>query len=775
MIIGVVVDIKNNQCNRLFDYHVKESLENFIKVGQRVFVPFGRQKLMGFIVEIKSDESKTRSLKDIIELIDYEPVLSEELIELGKELAKNYYSFLIDEYQMMLPKAFKATYPKIVEFSSDAELSKELEAYLNGKNEAPLLNMDNFLDEIALLKKQGKASITNLFRSMEKPKTEKYVVILDETKAKTLKQKEILSYLIEAGSRSQLSFLINDMAYSRSTLNTLEKNGAIKFEDEEVFRNISFNQIDENKKILNHSQQSAFDEIKKHFDNYQEILLHGVCGSGKTEVYLDVIEEVVKNGQEAIILVPEISLTPQIVSRFKARFKDLVAIIHSRLSSGEKFDEWRRIKNGQAKIVVGARSALFVPMSNLGVIIMDEEQEGSYVQDTNPKYDSHFVASFRAKYHNIPVILGSATPSVNTYYKAKSGKIKLLEIKNRVTNIPLPKANVVDMRAELKQGNKSVLSTELKSALKETLKNNEQAVLLINRRGYSTFVMCRSCGEEIKCPHCDVTLTYHKYNDSLICHYCGYQVSTPKVCPKCESPYIRFVGDGTQKVEEEITKLLPEARLIRMDSDSIKGKNSHNDLIQSFLNHEADILLGTQVVAKGLDFPLVSLVGIVNADLGLKYPFYDALEKSYDLIEQASGRAGRKDTASNIIIQTYDPENETIVSASVHDYNSFYNQEIRRRKLMNNPPFKDVIELVISSTDLSQALSESHKASELIKLKEPNAIVLGPTKYYIFKMKDRYHYQIIIKLDDNKTLEVLDYLNERFQSLKDVYLSITRM
>ncbi len=774
MVVSVALDISNNQCNRLFDYEVTKNLEPFVKIGVRVFVPFGSRSILGFVVKIIDETTYDKPLKSIKELIDFEPVLSDELIELGLKMSEYYFSFLSLNYLMMIPSSLKVSYPKVLKVLDESKLSDELLKKINNRKEVPLSQLDEFLTEIGHLKKINAVSITNLFKENGKALTKRYVYLADMSLGKTNKQREILSYLFELNDKVLFTSLVNDMGYSASVLNTLNKNGAIIIKDEEVYRSVNYNKINNQKIVLNTYQEDAFKQISN-CDKYEEFLLHGVCGSGKTEVYLNLIEKVIKDNKTALMLVPEISLSSQISSRFKARFGDMVAILHSRLSAGEKFDEWRRIKRGEAKIVIGARSALFAPLVNLGIIIMDEEQETSYIQDSNPRYDSHFVARFRARYHKIPLVFGSATPSVETYYNALNDKIKLLEIPIRANNTKQNKSLVIDMRQELRENNKSVLSRALQFELKKTLSNNEQAILLINRRGYSTFVMCRSCGKEIKCPHCDVSLTYHRYNNSLVCHYCGHQTPSPSLCPTCQSPYIRFVGDGTQKVEEELKYLYPEARVLRMDSDTTKGKNGHNEIIASFQEHEADILLGTQVVAKGLDFPLVSLVGVVNADLGLKIPYYDAYEKSFDLLEQSSGRAGRKDTTSTVIIQSYSPDNEVIQTASCHDYKSFYQSEIKRRRLMKAPPFNSVIELVVSSKDISQASNEAISIVNLLKIKLPTATILGPVKNCIFKIKDRYHYQITLKVKNGDSLDVLSYLNERYQVFKDIYLSIRRM
>lgn len=773
MIVSVILDVKNRQCNKAFDYIVPKSLEDLIQIGCRVFVPFGNRKLMGFVVGICDENKSEYELKEIFELIDYEPILSEELINLGKELSEYYFSFLIEDYLMMIPNALKAEYKKFLYKHCD-DLPKEVLDIFKNRNKAPLIDFVNLQKNIDELIKEKKLSISIEFKEKLSIKTKKIVSLLDINKCSSKKQKDIALYLQETKIPVEEKYLTNDMGYSISILKTMERNGAITISDVEVYREVDVREVSNKRVVLNDEQQNAYNIISQSFNKFDQFLIHGVCGSGKTEIYMNLIEKVIENGKQAIMLVPEISLTPQMASRFKARFSDNVAIIHSGLSFGEKYDEWRRIKRKEANIVVGARSALFVPMDNIGIIIMDEEQEESYIQDSNPKYDSHFVALKRATYHQCPLVLGSATPSVLTYYNALNGDIKLITLNKRANNKPLPKSYIANMIYEFKGGNRSVFSKALKDSLNHTLKNNEQAVLLINRRGYSTFVMCRSCGMTINCPHCDVSLTYHSFNNQLICHYCGYRISNVASCPNCSSPYIRFVGDGTQKVEEEINKLYPEAKVIRMDSDTTSRKNGHTEIIKAFEEREADILLGTQVVAKGLDFPGVSLVGIVNADLGLKMPFYDSYEKTYNLLEQASGRAGRKDTDGRVIIQTYNPDEYPIKAACVHNYQMFYENEIKLRKAASNPPFMDYVNIVISSLNKEKAYNEALTIVDIIKNQVTNAKVLGPTENYIFKIRDRYNYQITVKIAKEDSLGILSYINERYQSIKDVFISITR-
>lgn len=773
MICSVILDIKNNQLNREFDYKIPDFFIDSITPGVRVLVPFGARKLRGFVVDVKDDNNDVSyKMKEVLEVLDVEPVISSELLKLGHELSEYYFSFLIENYLMMIPSSLKASYNKLVDFTNYDNSIDSINLIKKDRNLVYINEFKDYIKEINILKKKKLIDIIIDIKDKGKAKYQNMIHLLDITKAKTLKQQEILNYLSESNEDVELKLLTSDMGYSKSIIDTLIKNGALSLIKKEVYREGLYTKVDDKKIILNEEQENAYNIIKssKGFDEY---LIKGVCGSGKTEIYLNLIENVINQGKTAIMLVPEISLTPQMASRFKARFNDLVSIMHSQLSEGERYDQWRLLKQKKTRIVVGPRSALFAPIDDIGIIIMDEEQSDSYIQDNNPRYDAHFVAKKRALYHNCPLVYGSATPLVKTNYEALNNKIKLITLNKRANQKPLPISYIVDMRQELIRGNRSVLSLSLKQELINTINRNEQAVLLINRRGYSTFVMCRSCGEEIKCPHCDVSLTYHKNSERLKCHYCGYQEFVPNICPKCKSPYIKYVGDGTQKIEEELHNILPEAIVIRMDSDSTTTKNSFDEIINKFSNHEADILLGTQVVAKGLDFPCVSLVGIVNADLGLKMPFYGAYEKTYGLLEQASGRAGRKDIDGCVIIQTYNPDNIAIKSAALHNYDMFYLNELETRKMALTPPFSNLIQVIVSSEDKNKAYLEIINVKKMI-LSQTTAQVLGPVNYYIFKVKDRYQYELTIKLQD-EDISILNIINQRFQSLKDCYISIKRM
>jgi primosomal protein N' (replication factor Y) len=471
-----------------------------------------------------------------------------------------------------------------------------------------------------------------------------------------------------------------------------------------------------------------------------------VTGSGKTEVYLQSIQRVLQDGKEAIVLVPEISLTPQMVNRFKGRFGDQVAVMHSGLSAGEKYDEWRKIQRKEVKVVVGARSAIFAPFENLGIVIIDEEHETSYKQEENPRYHARDVAIERAGKYKCPVVLGSATPSLESFARAHKGVYQLLSLPKRMNNQSLPSVEIVDMREELREGNRSMFSRVLLDKIKDRLEKKEQIVLFLNKRGHSSFVMCRDCGYVINCPHCDISLTYHRFNQQMKCHYCGYEASVPNTCPECESEHIRYFGTGTQKVEEELAKVLPEAKVIRMDVDTTSRKGSHEKLLDQFQEGHADILLGTQMIAKGLDFPNITLVGVLSADTMLHLPDFRSSEKTFQLLTQVSGRAGRHELEGEVIIQTYTPEHYSVELAGEQDYDKFYEREMMVRKIHRYPPFYYISLVTVSHEELMMAVSVTEKITQYIQSRlSAESIVLGPVASPIPRINNRYRYQCLIK------------------------------
>lgn len=695
MVVGVLVELSNKNIDKVFDYNVPSYLIDKIKVGIRVEVPFGKQTLDGFVLEIK--DSSELELKDIISIKDSDIVLNSELLELGKSMKNEYLSTLISCYQVMLPKALKAK--------------------INGKN---LLKFDTFyrLNDINITEIKFNDS-----------------------------QRKIIDLCLEKELVSR-SELVN---ISLSSLNTLLKKDILIEEKKEHYR-LSYSGDVLEKKILTNDQQSVVDEVNN--SNDLVYLLHGVTGSGKTEVYMELIEEQLKLGKTSIVLVPEISLTPQMVSRFQERFGSNIAALHSALSDGEKYDEWRRIARGEASIVIGARSAIFAPLNNIGIIIVDEEHSDSYKQsDSNPRYHAIDIAISRAKYHKCKVILGSATPRLESYARAEKGIYHLLKLLNRVNGKELPKVSIVDLNKEMKTSS-GHFSNTLINAINNRLNKNQQIILLLNRRGYSSFITCKNCGNTIKCPNCDITLTYHKSSNTLRCHYCGYGEKKLDKCPECHEESINDLGCGTEKIEEELKKIV-NARILRMDYDTTSRKGAHEEMIKSFKNHEYDILLGTQIVAKGLDFSNVTLVGVINADTGLNIPDFRSSENTFSLLSQVAGRAGRSGLAGEVIIQTFNPDHYAIKYTKNHDYLSFYKYEMNIRKTLKYPPYYYLTFIRISGKDMDYVSNEANKIKRSLARNLLNTTILGPTTCTVFKVNNIFRFGIILKYKKEEELKYL--------------------
>lgn len=715
MIIGVLVELSNKNIDRVFDYSVPDCFLDKIKLGIRVKVPFGKMELEGFVVEIKG--SSDVEVKDILDVIDDEAILNSELLELGKKMQEDTLSTLISCYQIMLPKALKAKNGQVInkKFDTYYYLNKDIVCY--GKLSA------------------SQEKIINL--CMEK----EYVL-----------RKELVDI-------------------SLSSLNSLIKKNILLEKKLEHYR-LSYNEKIEPKKELTNDQRSVVDEVLAN-TGYFPYLLFGVTGSGKTEVYMELIEDALNKGKTSIVLVPEISLTPQMVLRFQKRFGDNIAAIHSALSDGEKYDEWRRIVKGEAKIVIGARSAIFAPLNNIGMIIIDEEHSDSYKQDdSNPRYNAKDIALLRGKYHNCPVIMGSATPSLEVFARAKKGVFKLLELPNRINGKSLPHINIVDMN-EMISKTKGHFSPVLLEAISARLLKNEQIILLLNRRGYSSFVTCKNCGYTFKCPNCDITLTYHKSSRTLRCHYCGYGTKVYDTCPECHEKSINDLGVGTEKVEEELNKLFPESRILRMDFDTTSRKGMHEKMIKAFKNHEYDILLGTQIVSKGLDFDNVTLVGVINADTSLNIPDFRSSETTFSLLAQVAGRAGRSDKEGEVIIQTFNPEHYAIQYTKKHDYLGFYNREMSIRRELKYPPYYYICYVKISGKDNKYIYEESLKITKLFHNKLINMIILGPSPCTIFKLNNIYRYGIILKYKKDEDLrEVLNKVIEHYKDNRNIKIDV---
>ena len=689
----VIINSEALEIDRPFTYKVPEEFNNEIKIGQIVKVPFGKgnKTSEGFILNLKNDDNIKFKTKNIAAILVKDPVIDEDDINLIEFLREKTLCKYIDAFRLLIP----------VGIMKGAKAKKKRVIVLKNEDLSNIKNPDGY--------------------------------------------KKIIEFFKTNSGKYTKSELINEHSISQYKLNKLIENEVLSIEEESVFRYNDRVYNKDSAKTLTIEQENIIREYINSDDKM--FLLKGVTGSGKTEVYMKLVERVLLEGKSAIILVPEIALTPQMIERFKGRFGVNVALFHSKLSDGERFDEWFRVKEGKAKVIVGARSAIFLPAKNLGLIIIDEEHENTYKSEQNPKYQTKEVAEYLSELKGCKVILGSATPSIETYYRALTGEMKLLELNSRVDNKPMPPMKVIDMRNELKGGNKSLFSRELFIAIQERLKRKEQIILFLNRRGFSTFVSCRSCGYVFKCDECDISMTYHK-NGLLICHYCGKTKREPRECPKCHSKYVKFFGAGTQRVEEEVKKYFNNVRILRMDVDTTRDKHSYERIYNTFKNGEADILIGTQMVSKGLDFKNVTLVGILAADMSINIPDYRAAERTFQIITQEAGRAGRGDKQGEVLIQTYTPQHYSLQYAVNYDYEGFYEKEFTVRAMMKYPPFGKL--LLINGTSKKEELLKNfmHKITMMIKPLVESCLdieILGPIPCMISKVKENYRWQIVIK------------------------------
>lgn len=719
MYAKVLTEIGAKNVDKTFLYRIPSNLESSVSKGKRVKIPFGNRYLEGFVIGITSSLEENIKVKDILEVIDEKAILNEELLLLGKYIADKTLCSLITAYQTMLPKALKANIK---------------------------INM--------------------------KPIKEKYLLLN--------KNKDIDSYLKNCSYKSQVEIL-NKLKEEKevkidkltSSINTLIKKDLIYLEYRDKYR-YEYNKNTLDKKVtLNEEQENAVNIVSNNFNSAITYLLYGVTGSGKTEVYLSLIEKVINNGKSAIMLVPEISLTPQIISRFKARFGDDVAVLHSALSDGERYDEYRKIMEDKVHIVVGARSAIFAPLKNIGIIIIDEEHVQTYKQDTSPRYHARDVAIWRSNYYKCPLILGSATPSLESYARALKNIYYLLELKQRANKRDLPNITVVDMKKEYAKKN-MIFSDALKNNINKCLDLKEQVILLLNRRGYSSIITCKDCGHVFKCPNCDISLTYHKTSNILRCHYCGYATNFPSNCPNCKQKNLKDFGLGTERLEEEINHLFPQARVVRMDLDTTSKKGGHEKIIDDFANYKYDILVGTQMIAKGLDFPLVTLVGVINADMSLNIPDFRSSERTFQLLCQVSGRAGRASKEGNVIVQAINNEHYSIKHAMKHDYLGFYQEEMNIRKILKYSPYYYITLIKIMAKDYTKGMNEAIKiASYLKKELSKETIVLGPSPANVLKINNIYNFQCIIKYrKDDNLIKTLKFIDNKYIIEKDINISI---
>ncbi len=759
----VIVDVPTYHVDRPFDYAIPMEWANVIEEGSRVKVPFGPRNVLGFVVGLKNDtDVPINKLKPIAHILDIEPVLTKEMLSLAKWLKNETICYEIDALQVMLPSALRAKYEKIVNWQDDQAIIPEEARAIFGKRRQANFKEFEKVGLLPLLKQlieERLVTIENVVKQQGNVKEVRMVKITDDVHkldvamqeaARAAKQRLLIEWMREhLGEVLKPQQIYEETGVSSAVLQSVTEKGAACFIQEEVYRDPFTKDVARTHSLrLTEEQDSALKAIKKSVEEpaATTFLLHGITGSGKTEVYLQGIQKVLDEGKEAIMLVPEISLTPQMTERFRSRFGEMVAVMHSGLSVGEKYDEWRKIQQGKVKVVVGARSAIFAPFTNLGLIILDEEHESTYKQEDSPRYHAREVAIWRSNYYKCPVILGSATPALESFARAKKGVYTLLTLKQRAMSQALPTVYVADMREELQKGNRSMFSEQLVEGIRVRLERKEQMVLFLNRRGYSSFVLCRDCGTVVQCPNCDISLTYHRTTEKLKCHYCGYEEHVPQICPQCQSEHIRYFGTGTQKVEEEIYKLFPEARVLRMDVDTTKHKGAHEEILQAFGEGQADVLLGTQMIAKGLDFPNITLVGVLSADTSLHLPDYRAAERTFQLLTQVSGRAGRHEKPGEVIIQTYTPEHYAIELAKTQDYEPFYEREMFLRRRSGYPPYYFVALVQVSHEDVLMAAEYAGRASDWLRGNLSNQIaIIGPTTASISRLQNRYRYQCLIK------------------------------
>lgn len=720
---NIIVDISHEKLDKTFQYRVPAHLKQSICIGMQVFIPFGSRKITGYVIELTDDaEYDPDKIKEIAGLVDKSIPIESQMIALAAWMRKNYGGTMNHALKTVIPIKAK---------KQPAELKRV---------------------RLSLHPIEAENQLAEYQRSHSTAKARLLMELLEHTE---LRWEDVTRRL----------------KVSAGTVKAMEEAGVLKVIRERKYRNpVPHHENDGYHLVLNSEQQAAVNEITAGYDTGvpKTWLLKGVTGSGKTEVYMELIAHAAKRGKQAIVLIPEIALTYQTVMRFYSRFGDRVSIMNSRLSAGERYDQFERAKKGEIDIMIGPRSALFTPFLNLGLIIIDEEHETSYKSETLTRYHARETAIERAKMTGACVVLGSATPSVESYYRAQNGEFRLIEMKRRVKEKPLPDCEVVDLREELKKGNRSILSSRLTELIHERLTKGQQVMLFINRRGLSGFVSCRACGHVIKCPHCDVSLSQHS-NGRMVCHYCGYEEVEPKLCPKCGSSYISGFKAGTQKIELVVKSRFPQARVLRMDADTTKSKEGHEQILSAFANQEADILIGTQMIVKGHDFPNVTLVGVLAADLSLHVGDYHAAERTFQLLTQAAGRAGRGECRGEVVIQTYDPEHYSIQTACKQDYEAFYRQELQYRKLLSYPPVWNLLVILCASLDEQAAAGCAKQLAGQIDVfagrkKDVKLRLIGPADAAVAKVNDFYKKVIYVKAEAYETLVDLKDMTERFMA-----------
>ncbi len=755
--------------DKLFDYVVNENMAEHLLPGCRVSVPFarGNQSRQGMVMEVKRGDST--GLKYVLSVLDEEPVLTPDMILLADYMHRHLYCTYFEAVKAMLPAGLnfniKTVYSAVVKMDTEilSEEEKRIYGYLlsakSPKKREDLMSTFGYSDFTVfenLVKKGYLLKSDDAFRKLGDKSVRMLRITADafEYSGKlTEKQQAVLDILSDVGEAS-----VKELCYytgvTQAVVDAIVKKGIAEYFDVQVFRTPETETTEKVEfPVLNFEQNAAFEGLleKTREDKASVSLLYGVTGSGKTAVFLKLIKAVTDAGKGVIVMVPEIALTPQLVKKFKGLFGDDVAIFHSGLSVGERLDEFRRVQKGLVKIAVGTRSAVFAPFRNLGLIIMDEEQEHTYKSENKPRFHARDIAKFRCNSHNCMLLLSSATPDVESYYFANSGRYSLFKLQSRFGNAELPEVLTVDMNEELLAGNNTGISSALLSAIEENLNNKKQSILLLNRRGYNTFAVCRNCKEVVTCPNCSISLTYHNANNRLMCHYCGHSQPVTQECPSCHEESLHFSGTGTQKAQEILEELFPNARILRMDADSIMQKNAHEKLLSAFSRGEYDILIGTQMVAKGLDFPNVTLVGVLSADQVLYSDDYRSFERAFSMLTQVLGRSGRGECKGRAIIQTYTPENAIIELSSMQDYDAFYNDEIEIRKALTYPPFSDILVVGFLGENKATTISCANDFIERLKVycadeyKDLPIRTLGPSAALVSKVNNKYRYRIIIK------------------------------
>jgi len=806
MIAEVIIGISHESLDKIFHYIIPETMENEIEIGIRVLVPFGKgnKKVEGFVIGLCNTTSiDSNKLKEIYSIVDQVPFFDEHLLELAKWMKEYYGCRMIDCLRTIMPSSMKIKSEYFIRIAPQLRETALLDFKRRSKEETEILSFlmsrqkyilledvyDIFGKEsskyIKKLSKEGIIEIQEEDKIKELSYTIKYISI---NKDLDLEELEDIVELYQskknyhAQARILSMLMINDwipvnelkkaLQVSNSSILSLANKNIVQIEEVEIHKDpYSHMDFKSAKPLLpTQEQKNVIQYIISKLDHSKgdSILIHGITVSGKTEIYLQLIEEVIKRGGQSIVLVPEISLTPQTVERFKGRFGDQVAVTHSKLSLRERYDQWKKAKEGKVSVMIGPRSAVFTPFTSLKLIILDEEHENTYKSEISPKFHARDVARKRCEMVGGVCVVASATPSLESYFECEQGKMELLTLSHRANESKLPSVEIIDMRKELELGNRSIFSVALKEEIEKNLKNKEQTILFLNRRGFSNFVSCRKCGYVLKCKNCSISYTYHAYNRSIQCHYCGDKLKVPSICPQCGSSHIRYFGVGTERVESEVKKHFPDARVLRMDLDTAKGKYGYEKILDQFKSHKADILIGTQMIAKGHDFPNVTLVGILAADLTLHLQDFRSAERTFQLITQVSGRAGRGELPGRVLVQTYDPSHYSIETAKDHDYMSFYQKEIELRKQLNYPPFTHIFLILITGTNEKLVISSAYKLMEIMKYlnKKDKFELFGPVPAILSKIKNKYRWRIIVKCDDRDLLMKYSfYCISKFRSI----------